>query len=280
MENERLFQTIGRRGFLGLFLPAAAATVLVRNSEGYASQSYTPKANLAGRWEFEPNPALPNVLLIGDSISIGYTLDVRRMMKGKANVFRPMNAPGRPDNCGNTHYGLERIHRWLGKTKWSVIHFNWGLHDLCYRSPQSKLYGHRDKIHGVQDVPIAQYGKNLEELVQILKRTKATLIWANTTVIPPHEAGRFVGDEVKYNKVAAEVMRRNHIRTDDLYSLTRQFPPSNFRAPGDVHYTNAGFERVAEQVASAISSALQEDHSKAEATRHSDAGQLVNQPRV
>jgi hypothetical protein len=116
--------------------------------------------------------------------------------------------------------------------------------------------------------------------VQILTRTKATLIWATTRVILRHEAGRFMGDEVKYNRVAAEVMRRNHIRTDDLYSLTRQFPASSFRAPGDVHYTNTGFEREAEQVVSAVSSALRENHSKAETPRHSDANQLVYQPPV
>jgi len=277
VESRKLFRTIDRRRFLGLFLPAAAAAFLVRQPEAYSSPLDTPGAN---RWGFTPDPALPNVLLIGDSISIGYTLNVRRLLKGKANVFRPMNANGTPANCQNTHHGLEHIHSWLGKTKWSIIHFNWGLWDLCYRSPQSTGNGRQDKFHGVQDVPIAQYPKNLEELVQILKRTKATLIWTATTVVPPHEAGRFVGDEVKYNRVAAEVMRRNHIRTDDLYALTSKFPASSFRAPGNVHYTNAGYEQIAEQVASAISGALQKDHANAGTTWHIDADHLIHQPSV
>jgi len=277
METRKLFHPMRRRKFLGLFLPATAAAVLARGPAAYASPFGTPAAN---RWEFTPDPALPNVLLIGDSISIGYTLDVRRLLKGKANIFRPMKADGTPANCQNTHYGLEHIHSWIGKRKWSVIHFNWGLWDLCYRVWQSNGNSHHDKIHGVQDVPIAQYPKNLEELVQILKRTKATLIWAATTVVPPHEAGRKVGDEVKYNRVAAEVMRRNHIRTDDLHALTSQFPPSSFRAPGNVHYTNAGYERIAEQVASAISGALQKDHAEVGAARRSGGNQLFHQPSV
>jgi hypothetical protein len=277
METRKLFGQLGRRKFLGLFLPATAAAVLVRQPEAYSSPFDTPGAN---RWKFTPDPALPNVLLIGDSISIGYTLDVRRLLKGKANVFRPMNANGTPANCQNTHYGLEHIHSWLGKRKWSVIHFNWGLWDLCYRVRQSNGNSHHDKIHGVQDVPIAQYPKNLEELVQILKRTKATLIWAATTVVPPHEAGRKVGDEVKYNRVAAEVMRRNHIRTDDLYALTSKFPASRFLAPGNVHYTSAGYERIAEQVASAISGALQKGHASLGPARHSGGDQLVRQLSV
>ena len=28
--------------------------------------------------------------------------------------------------------GLEKLKSWLGKGKWDVIHFNWGLHDLKY----------------------------------------------------------------------------------------------------------------------------------------------------
>ncbi|HEX5104900.1 MAG TPA: SGNH/GDSL hydrolase family protein, partial [Pirellulaceae bacterium] len=56
-----------------------------------------------------PNPAyaqiedvagLPRVLLIGDSISIGYTVAVREELKGKANVHRPAT------NCGPTTRGV------------------------------------------------------------------------------------------------------------------------------------------------------------------------------
>src|ERR1035438_9820600 len=212
METPRSFITISRRKFLGLFLKSTAAAALVRQSEEQSAQFYTPPANLGGQWQFIPDPELPNVLLIGDSISLGYTLDVRRLLRKKANVFRPMTDDDKPENCGNTSNGLERIHSWLGEIKWSVVHFNWGLWDLCYRSPQSNLYGHRDKVHGVQDVPIARYREKLAVLVQLLARTKATLIWATTTSIPPDEAGRFMGDEIKYNWVAAEIMRRNRIR--------------------------------------------------------------------
>ena len=46
-------------------------------------------------WGFvQDDPALPRVLLIGDSISHMYTASVRRLLKGKANVHR---APAR---CG------------------------------------------------------------------------------------------------------------------------------------------------------------------------------------
>lgn len=73
---------------------------------------------------FEPpevNESLPNVLLLGDSISIGYMLDVRKQLSGQANVWRPAV------NCGPTTRGLESLDKWIGDRKWDLIHFNFGL---------------------------------------------------------------------------------------------------------------------------------------------------------
>ena len=61
-------------------------------------------------WSFSPDPALPNVLILGDSISIGYTLQVRKLLEGKANVFRPLNARGdAAQNCSGTTYGVTEM---------------------------------------------------------------------------------------------------------------------------------------------------------------------------
>src|SRR5512137_1049512 len=77
----------------------------------------------------EDVPGLPRVLLIGDSISIGYTVAVRDLLKAKANVHRI------PVNGASTLNGLKNLDTWLGTSKWDVIHFNWGLHDLKYLGP-------------------------------------------------------------------------------------------------------------------------------------------------
>ena len=68
---------------------------------------------------------LPRVLLIGDSISIGYTVDVRKLLAGKANVHRI------PCNAQTAGYGSDKLPDWLGDKRWDVIHFNWGLWDLA-----------------------------------------------------------------------------------------------------------------------------------------------------
>src|SRR6516225_9420353 len=74
----------------------------------------------------EDRAGLPRVLLIGDSISIGYTQPVRDLLKDKANVHRI------PANGGPTKNGIANIDKWLGDGHWDVIHFNWGIHDLKF----------------------------------------------------------------------------------------------------------------------------------------------------
>jgi hypothetical protein len=54
------------------------------------------------------DPALPRVLLIGDSISIGYTPAVKELLRGIANVHRI------PDNGGATTLALTLLDEWLG----------------------------------------------------------------------------------------------------------------------------------------------------------------------
>lgn len=232
-----------------LFVAVAGASVAAD------AAPYTPPADAKGSWSFTADPKLPNVLLIGDSISIGYTRFVREKLAGKANVYRPMRGQN-PDNCGDTSIGLERLDAWLGAQTWDVIHFNWGLWDLCYRNPVSKNQGNRDKVGGKLSTSPDSYERNLETLVGRLKKTGAKLIWANTTVVPAGEAGRFVGDDEKYNAIAARVMQRHGIPANDLFALTQNLAGKHSLKTGDVHYTAEGYALIAAQVAVVIEAKL------------------------
>ena len=195
-------------------------------------------------------PNLPRVLLIGDSISLGYTVPVRKLLLGKANVYRV------PDNARNAAYGLSKIDEWLGKKPWDVISFNWGLWDICYRNPEAKTQGHRDKVHGAITASPEAYREALKAIVRKLKQTGAKLIWCSTTPVPQGEVGRIKGDEVKYNRIAAEIMRKNNIAVNDLYAyiLPRQ---ANFQLKkGNVHFNPKGYDYLALQVAAEIERAL------------------------
>lgn len=203
--------------------------------------------------ESAPND-LPRVLLIGDSISMGYTQPVIELMKGKAEVHRVRG------NAGHTAMGLAGLPKWLDEKhgKWNVIHFNWGLWDLCYRNPESKTQGRRDKINGTLTHTPEQYRENLDKIVTTLKGTGAKLIWASTTPVPEGEAGRKVGDDVIYNNVAAEVMKKHGIPINDLHALMKPHMNTLTTAPGNVHFKPEGSMLLAKQVAAAIEKAINE----------------------
>ncbi len=208
-------------------------------------------------WLPSADEKLPNVMLIGDSISIGYTMAVRELLKGEANVFRPCTPDGkRFINCGDTAKGLEELGEWLGDRKWAVIHFNWGLHDLKYLLADAKGKGALDKTKGKQVRSVEDYAKNLDELVTRLKATGAKLIFATTTVVPEGEPGRVAGDDARYNAAALEVMQKQGVPVNDLHALTKGFAPEMFSKPANVHYSEAGSQKLAERVAAVIRAAL------------------------
>jgi acyl-CoA thioesterase-1 len=189
----------------------------------------------------EDAAGLPRVLLIGDSISMGYTVPTRELLAGKANVHRVL------DNCGPTSRGVERIDAWVGEGKWDVIHFNFGLHDL------------KRMEDGKQQVPLEQYEANLRTIVGKLKATGAKLIWASTTPVPDAKVSppRSNADVIAYNEVAAKIMAGNGIAIDDLYSFA--FPRlANIQTPANVHFKPVGYRALAEQVAWATRKALAE----------------------
>lgn len=200
-----------------------------------AKKPAAKKANPAYE-KITDNPALPRVLLIGDSISIGYTVPVRKLLEGKANVHRI------PTNGGPTTNGLKNLKAWLGDSRWDVIHFNWGLHDL-------KL------IDGKHQVSLEDYDKNLRELVRQLKATKATLIWCSTTTVPDGTGIRNRGDELKYNAVAEKIMKENDITVDDLFDFARP-QLDKIQLPANVHFSPSGSEVLAQQVAKSIEAQL------------------------
>lgn len=215
---------------------ATLAVALVLSSVGGANAKDDPTASLA---PIQDDPRLPRVLLIGDSISMGYTLPTRARLAGKANVHRI------PENGGPTKRGIEKIEAWLGEENWDVIHFNWGLHDL------------RLLEDGKQQVPLDQYEANLRELVNTLKGTGAKLIWASTTPVPPGVTGakRSDDDVLAYNAAAKRVMDKAEIEINDLYAFAAP-KLAELQLPKNVHFTSEGSQALAEVVAAAIAKAL------------------------
>jgi acyl-CoA thioesterase-1 len=184
---------------------------------------------------------LPRVLIIGDSISIGYTPYVETMLAGKAVVQH------NPGNAGTSGNGVFLMEAWLDPkgSKWDLIHFNFGLHDLKRMSDEKP------------QVDREQYERYLRLFVERLKQTGAKLVFATTTPVPEGKVNppRVPADVPAYNEVARGVMKEAGIPIDDLYSLavTNQ---AEWQQPVNVHFTRSGYQGLAAQVSRVISEQL------------------------
>jgi lysophospholipase L1-like esterase len=207
--------------------------VLQENLGGF----YLPihqKEKITGRsnaWDFvEDDPALPRVLLIGDSVSRGYTQAVRKALAGKVNVHRA------PANCGPTKAGIDKLAVWLGDGKWDLIHFNFGIHDRA--------------------TPIDDYRARLAQIVDRLAATGAKLVWAATTPIPDVAATKQTAASiVERNEVAAALMKEKGVAVNDLFAaMTPRL--AEYQPPADVHFTASGYDFLGAKVAAAIEAGL------------------------
>jgi lysophospholipase L1-like esterase len=219
------------------------------NAEGAYDIAKVIYTTLTGRtWttEFKPTP-LPKVLIIGDSISNGYFKPLQEKLKDVAVLTH------NEVNAQHTAYALKNLDKWLGDTRWDVIHFNFGLHDLKYIDAQ----GQRTSVEtGKQQIPIEQYEQNLDKIVEQLKKTGAKLIFATTTPVPDGSWSRVKGDAAIYNRTAIKVMEKHGVQIDDLYSFAL-LRLKEIQQNQDVHFTQKGSEQLAEQVAKSILKALE-----------------------
>jgi len=191
----------------------------------------------------DDDPGLPRVLIIGNSISIGYTPFVCQALEGEINVHRI------PENGSHTFTGLEKLEEWLGDKPWDVIHFNWGLHDLKY------LKNGKYDITGTQVSTLEQYEENLTALVRHLKTTDAKLIWASTTPVPDSSKGRIKGEEIYYNKIAEKIMKQQGVTINDLHAWIKP-RLVQYQQPHNVHFTPEGYQFLGNRVAEKIRNIL------------------------
>jgi acyl-CoA thioesterase-1 len=195
------------------------------------------------------------LLILGDSISMGYTPVVQKLLAGEMGVHRPMRG-ARMENCSGTTYGIANIDRWLqiDGGKWDIIHFNWGLHDLKHMQADGKTTSNLATDPPQASVEV--YEKNLREIVAKLKATGAKLIFATTTPVPaePMKVYRNNADVLLYNEAAARVMKDHQIPINDLYTLVQPRMKELQIQPANVHFVPAGSEVLAEAVVSAIRS--------------------------
>lgn len=235
----------------GIILAASLLQFAVFAEDKKQAPKEEPHAHLQKAMANPPDsPDLPNVLIIGDSISIGYTVAVRRLLSGRADVFRPAT------NCNHSGSGVRDVKKWIGGRKWDVIHFNFGIWDTHYLH-NGKWVIDRSK-YKTEDLKrrytTEQYIENLSKIVAILKKSGAKLIWASTTPYVSY------GEDTKLlvvenNNAARGLMAREGVTVNDLYNHALA-NLKKWQSKDGCHFTRQGYGELAKQVAPTISDAL------------------------
>jgi acyl-CoA thioesterase-1 len=180
----------------------------------------------------------PRVLILGDSVSYYNSVVVTKSLKDQAVVVFNNGT------WGDTRKALAKLQECLlaDGGNWSVIHFNWGLHDIKNRIT----------------VPIKEYEENLRELVKFLKATNARLVWASITPVglkTGNAGDRLDSNVVAYNAVAKKIMDENKIQIDDLYAAAKPRIADIQKADG-VHFNDEGCQFLSTFIVKAIQTAL------------------------
>lgn len=191
----------------------------------------------------QAKPGVPKVVLIGDSIRLGYAPLVIKRLEGKAIVVSPKA------NGGDSANVLKNLDAWVIREKPALVHLNCGLHDLKF-----------DKKTKQHQVGPDQYKANLEQIVaRVRKDTSAVLIFASTTpILDARHAkrkaafDRFEADVRRFNETAAAVMKKAGVPINDLHAVVTKGGPEKLLGADGTHYTPAGKELLAEAVADAI----------------------------
>lgn len=183
---------------------------------------------------------LPKVLLLGDSIRLGYAPLVAKKLDGIAEVVSPK------ENGADSANTLKLLDGWLAAGKPVVVHLNCGLHDL--------KFGKRTNAF---QVPPDDYEKNLKAIVG--KLAGARVVFATTTpIIDDRHAARkadfdrFDRDVKTYNERAVKVMLELGVPVNDLSRVVRDGGPEELLSKDGTHYTAAGYERLADAVADCV----------------------------
>ncbi|MEO2016935.1 MAG: PVC-type heme-binding CxxCH protein [Fuerstiella sp.] len=188
---------------------------------------------------------LPTVILLGDSIRIGYQKAVAAQLHGKATVWSPQ------ENGQHTVYTLQQLEKWIRGRDAAVVHINVGLHDLFLSSKTDQ-----------PRYSLETYSANLRRIFARLKQlTDAEIIFALTTPVDEQRQAssetyrrvvRRNPDIVTYNRRAVEIANECGVRINDIHAVALDIGVETAIRDDGVHLTAQGVDVVGQQVARSV----------------------------
>jgi lysophospholipase L1-like esterase len=226
-----------------VFLLAASAILVgpFIHSSLFAQSPTSKTEEIDWTWEVRPthaDPKLPNVLLLGDSITRNYFPEVKRQLEGVANVYLMASSTSLGDP--RLTHQIEEFSQAEG-VPFSVVHFNNGMHGWIYTEQEYK----------------AAFPSLLLELRAIAP--KAAVIWASTTPVKKDKdptdpkPGPTNARIDARNSMAQEALKSSGITTDDQHTLMAQHTDLY---QDTVHFNEQGAAIQGQQVAQRIRALL------------------------
>lgn len=189
---------------------------------------------------------MKNLLIVGDSIRMGYDKSVKKTLEGMVNVIFPA------ENCRFACYLLRSFHDYFDGIKGEdidVVHWNAGLWDclrLFEEDPQTPI-----------DVYAYYIDRICKRIVKLCPNAK--VIFATSTSVLSEKMDknfkRYNEDIEEYNRVAVEIVKKYGFVVNDLYSVSLTLDENAHSDP--VHYyTTTGTEVFTNTVLSYLLPAL------------------------
>jgi len=163
----------------------------------------------------------PQVLLIGDSIRMGYCETVKNELDDCADVLYPK------ENCRNSQNVLISLGAWAADCSpdnTAVVQFNCGHWDAAHWDGEAEPLTSLD-----------EYRRNMERIISRLRTyfPKAKLIAATTTPMNPSGilgANPRTTDEIKrYNEALVSAAETNGVYVNDLFQISESWDESYYQ---------------------------------------------------
>jgi len=189
---------------------------------------------------------MPKLLIVGDSISMGYTETVAAELGGAADV---VHSPG---NGGDSSNAVANIDQWLADAKPHLVVLNCGLHDVKRE---------RDGDHC--QVPLMFYKTILPAVIEKVRAAGCRCVWVSTTPVieKRHRAAksfdRLNKDIDDYNKAARAIARKAGLPIINLNKAARNLDLETALTGDGVHFTPEAYEALGKKVAARLREMLQ-----------------------
>lgn len=220
-----------------LCVPVLAILALAFAVTAFAQEPVSIPEQIEWTWEVrppQPDAKLPNVLLLGDSISRNYFPQVTKELEGVANVYLMASSTSVGDP--RLPYQISEFAR-LENIHFRVIHFNNGMHGWGYTEAQFKA-----------SFPL------LIAAVRPLATTDGVLVWANITPVRDNAAAGATNPRIDArNAIALTIVLGDNIPVDDQHSLMMKHLDLY---EDSVHFNPAGANIMGVQAAATIRAAL------------------------